>query len=122
MRTPVEQIGKELREYIVDSSTHFLHYHDKEGRTTEGKALFLGGPLDMVIARVEAIVRDERQHQAKLEAEIEHLTKSGIIEVAVRNPAVAEYCRHWEGRTEKAEQQLAQLQEENTRLKERKTQ
>ena len=28
---------------------------------------------------------------------------SGIIEVAVRNPNVMEYMRHWEGRAEAAE-------------------
>jgi hypothetical protein len=28
---------------------------------------------------------------------IETLTKSGIIEVAIRNPSVAEYMAHWEG-------------------------
>jgi hypothetical protein len=27
----------------------------------------------------------------------------GVVEVAVRNPQVADYCQHWEGRTEAAE-------------------
>jgi hypothetical protein len=31
------------------------------------------------------------------------LRTCGIIEVALRNPNVASYCEHWEGRTEKAE-------------------
>ncbi|MBM6687174.1 hypothetical protein H9X89_16615, partial [Faecalicatena contorta] len=38
-----------------------------------------------------------------LKAELDHLTKSGIIEVSIRNPSVADYMRHWEGRAEKAE-------------------
>lgn len=33
----------------------------------------------------------------------------GIIEVAIRNPSVAAYCKHWEGRTEKAESECARL-------------
>lgn len=38
-------------------------------------------------------------------AEIEALTSGGIIEVAVRNPSVADYVQHWEGRTERAERE-----------------
>ena len=48
-----------------------------------------------------------------------HLMKTaGIIEVAVRNPNVMEYVRHWEGRAEAAEAdrdrlagELAELQD-----------
>lgn len=36
-------------------------------------------------------------------AENERLTSGGIIEVSVRNPSVADYVQHWEGRTERAE-------------------
>jgi hypothetical protein len=36
----------------------------------------------------------------KLEAENRLLKTTGIVEVAVRNPSVAEYMRHWEGRAE----------------------
>lgn len=43
------------------------------------------------------------------EAELNMLTKSGIIEVAIRNPSVAEYMEHWEARAEKAEAQLEAL-------------
>ncbi len=42
----------------------------------------------------------------QLEREIEILTNAGVIECAVRNKAVAEYMRHWEGRTLTAEGQL----------------
>jgi len=38
-----------------------------------------------------------------LQAENHLLKTAGIIEVAVRNPNVSEYMRHWEGRAEKAE-------------------
>lgn len=33
-------------------------------------------------------------------------TSWGIVEIAVRNPSVADYVKHWESRTERAEQQL----------------
>lgn len=39
----------------------------------------------------------------RLRSELDHFTRSGIIEIAVRNQSVAEYMRHWEGRAEKAE-------------------
>lgn len=45
----------------------------------------------------------------ELEAEIETLTTAGIVEVAARNPNVMEYMRHWEGRAEKAEAEVARL-------------
>lgn len=48
---------------------------------------------------------------ARLRHEIEMLTNADIIEVAVRNPNVAEYMRHWEGRAERAEATAALLEE-----------
>lgn len=47
----------------------------------------------------------------KLEAELEHFTKSGIIEIAVRNPSVNEYMHHWERRATTAEADIAELVE-----------
>lgn len=44
-----------------------------------------------------------------LEAEVAQWKTWGIIEVAIRNPSVSEYMRHWEGRTEKAEAEVARL-------------
>jgi hypothetical protein len=40
-------------------------------------------------------------------AELEMLKTAGIIEVSIRNPSVADYMQHWEGRAEKAEAELA---------------
>jgi len=34
-----------------------------------------------------------------------------VIEVAIRNPAVAEYMKHWEGRAEAAEARVKELEE-----------
>ena len=43
-------------------------------------------------------------------AELQHNLKNwGTIEIAIRNPAVAESMRHWECRAEKAEAELAAL-------------
>ena len=52
----------------------------------------------------------------ELEAELHLMKTSGIIEVAVRNPNVMEYMRHWEGRAEAAEAMLAKAVEELDRL------
>lgn len=43
----------------------------------------------------------------ELEAELILMKTSGIVEVAVRNPSVMEYMKHWEGRAETAEAKLA---------------
>ena len=56
-----------------------------------------------------AALRTLAAENATLRAENEVLTKSGIIEVAVRNPSVMDYIKHWEGRTEKAEAELTTL-------------
>lgn len=45
----------------------------------------------------------------RLRQEITNLINSGIVEVAVRNPNVHEYMRHWEGRAEKAEAEVERL-------------
>lgn len=42
----------------------------------------------------------------------------GIIEVAVRNPSVAGYMKHWENRATKAEQELAALRNRGEKEKE----
>ena len=47
----------------------------------------------------------------ELEAELHLMKTSGIVEVAVRNPSVMEYMRHWEGRAERAEAKLAKAVE-----------
>jgi hypothetical protein len=52
---------------------------------------------------------DEQREILRLRREVEMLTKAGIVEVAVRNPSVAEYMRHWEDRAIKAESALASL-------------
>jgi hypothetical protein len=53
-----------------------------------------------------AAIPSETPELDRLRDEVETLTTAGIIEVAVRNPSVAEYMRHWEGRAEKAEAAL----------------
>jgi hypothetical protein len=63
---------------------------------------FALGPIDAVFTWSEAA--------AVLEL-IDLLTTSGIIEVSIRNPSVAEYMRHWEGRTEAAEAKASRAME-----------
>lgn len=53
-----------------------------------------------------------------LESEIYMLTRAGIIEVAIRNPSVMEYIKHWEGRAEKAEAEVSRLTLDHQRRKE----
>ena len=48
-----------------------------------------------------------------LQADRETLYKSGICEIAARNPSVMEYMRHWEARTEAAEAEIARMRDKN---------
>ena len=49
-------------------------------------------------------LRAELKYEIKrLRAELKQWTTWGVIEVAIRNPSVSEYMRHWEGRATKAE-------------------
>jgi len=81
----------------------YWHYFTKEPRFRDEEEiwqpLYLHPPA-LTPAEIEGLQR-----------EIEHLTKSGITEVAVRNPSVAEYMKHWEARAAAAESKLAALQE-----------
>ena len=45
-------------------------------------------------------LRDERN---QFRAEVERLETCGITELAAINPSVADYCKHWEARAERAE-------------------
>lgn len=47
---------------------------------------------------------------AEMEKELANWKTWGIVEVSVRNASVLDYMKHWEGRTEKAERELALLQ------------
>lgn len=49
--------------------------------------------------------------------EAETILRGGIVEVAVRNRRVAEYCEHWEGRALKAEAKVERLQRIETAAK-----
>ena len=54
-----------------------------------------------------ALYGDLADRIEELEAELNLMKKSGIIEVSVRNASVMEYMKHWEGRAETAEAKLA---------------
>lgn len=62
-----------------------------------------------VIADLLAAIRTLREERDGLRHDNDMLTRGGIIEVAVRNPSVADYMTHWEGRAETAEAALAEL-------------
>lgn len=50
--------------------------------------------------------------------EAETILRGGIVEVAVRNRRVAEYCEHWEGRALKAEADLELLAKAGCKVRE----
>ena len=73
-------------------------------------------PGDLVADRIEeleerlkAATDDAKEAEAyaeELEAELHMMKTAGVIEVAVRNPNVSDYVKHWEVRAEKAEAKL----------------
>lgn len=61
-----------------------------------------------IAAFIAATVLALLAENAALRSEIETMTTAGIVEVAVRNPSVADYVQHWEGRATEAERKLAE--------------
>jgi hypothetical protein len=56
---------------------------------------------------VSGIVQDMEGTLTALRDQLAVYEAAGIVEIAARNPSVMEYVRHWEGRAERAEAQLA---------------
>jgi hypothetical protein len=66
--------------------------------------------------KLEAARADTKKAEAyaeELEKELRLMKTAGIVEVAVRNPSVMEYMKHWEGRAETAEATLAEIEGTN---------
>jgi hypothetical protein len=67
--------------------------------------------LDEII--IESLEVYAAQERARADAaEREHWSKGCIVEIASVNPSVADYVKHWEGRTEKAESEVESLRSE----------
>ena len=84
-----------------DAVTRFYH-HRRELRNPEN--LVIAQMVDQVILRLDA-----EKRAADAEAQVRQWQTWGIVEIAVRNPSVAEYMAHWEGRAFKAEAQVKAL-------------
>ena len=82
------------REQVVQSARNYLDNRRE--------------PLPHHFGLVQAV--DELgTENARLRAELKQWTTWGVIEVAIRNPSVSEYMRHWEGRATKAEAEVERL-------------
>lgn len=74
----------------------------------------IGGPLRenkwyvLAFRKVLAAIHEVAE---PLREQLEQWTQWGIVEVSIRNPQVAEYVKHWEGRTEKSEAENVELRE-----------
>jgi len=55
---------------------------------------------------MEVVAKPLADRIKELEAELNLVKTSNIVEVAIRNPSVMEYMKHWEGRAEAAEAKL----------------
>jgi len=77
------------------------------GDLMAGLSQFVATPEEGYVEAPYLVRRDIE----KIGKELADFKSWGIIEVAIRNPNVAEYMKHWEGRTEKAETALKTSEE-----------
>jgi hypothetical protein len=62
---------------------------------------------------MEVVFASDYERDIKaLKAELKNWETWGIVEIATRNPNVAEYCKHWEERATKAEATALEPQKE----------
>lgn len=90
----VERLCNVIIRHVADGKTIFERDH----------AAMIDTMRALVAERDAAIQRAEAA-----ELELHTLTTAGIIEVAIRNPSVMEYMKHWEGRAERAEAEITQF-------------
>lgn len=82
----------------------------------DGLVARLRGPWRQTQSRHIAEELEAADTITALRAERDFLLTCGVIELAVRNPDVMEYVKHWEARAEAAEAEAARLTAENLRL------
>lgn len=58
-----------------------------------------GDPYRLHDEALDCLISERDQ----LRAEVKRLKTCGIVEIAASNPSVLDYCKHWEGRAERAE-------------------
>jgi chromosome segregation ATPase len=79
-------------------------------KVTVGDARDAALRIEALTEQLEAARADAKEAEAyaeELEKELNLMKTAGIVEVAIRNPSVMEYMKHWEGRVETAEAKLA---------------
>ena len=62
----------------------------------------------------EPVNAEPKTELEMLREEVAFLKTCGIIEIAIRNPSVMDYMRHWEGRAERAEDALSRIRYPDT--------
>lgn len=88
--------------YHTDTSKGFRHIHEVvETGCACGDEAVTPDNAALIVAAVNAL--------PGLLDELAILTTGGVIEVAVRNPSVRDYCEHWEGRALAAESRASAL-------------
>lgn len=65
----------------------------------------------------ETVASEPKSELELLREEVAFLKSCGIIELAIRNPSVADYMAHWERRAETAEDAVARLSSEIEELR-----
>lgn len=74
----------------------FYKYNGPDGWETKNIKRFIAEEI-----KKEKEAYGEIRYEAGKKEEKKQWSNWGVIEVAVRNPQVAEYCKHWESRAEK---------------------
>ena len=84
-------------------------YDAQQARITKLEAARDLGIIEGDVVAQLLVVAQQAQIE-RLEAELHMMKEAGVIEVAVRNSSVSEYMAHWEGRTEKADARIKELE------------
>lgn len=96
---PADPVSATPRTHLAASKVTFQNMHGPLGKESWAKR----DDVMELLSDMSEVERELAEAKRKL-SELEHnLYHWGTIEIAVRNPAVAESMRHWEGRAASAE-------------------
>ena len=87
---------------VTDQTKPASAVEEVEAFALKNGALNIGTWYDLAL--------DLARRLEKAQHELDMMKSAGVIECAIRNPSVAEYMRHWEGRAESAEAALKEAQ------------
>lgn len=122
LRAQADTSNADLRAELAEEKTR----HDCVRRACQDRVVEIGKLMAEIASLRSELANTHRAlfESGRKHCETEHLLSvarhkyetDGICEIGAANPGVLEYCRQWEGRTEKAEAEIERLRDTNTGL------